>query len=514
MIFKNGMLSLFFCFIVFLFCFGCKDSNFNYSVEIELNPNKIAPLTAQLKISANMPCSASFKVLGESPIEQSFNEVSESLTVPVVGLYANTTNDVAITFTYEGGRVTDTVKIKTNQLPAGFPSIKINALDRSNMESGLHGCDIHLANNGTFNSMPLIFDDQGQVRWYLDLSFNGKMISPFQRLNDGTVLMVSRHNIFEFDMLGKQLRQSVISQNYGMHHDVVELPDGNLLVCVGKRDAFINVNGERIQSDSDFIMLYNRKEGKIVKEWDLAKHLDVSRNERNYIKKGDWLHMNGLAFNKKDSTIIVSGRNQGLSKISWDDNLKWILSENKSWEKSGRNGDGFETTPYLLKAVDGVGKAYSQEVQVGNKSNDNFDFAWGPHAPEFLPNGNIIVFDNGVNRNFNDDNNYSRAVEYEINETNKTVKQVWQFGKERGEAFYSSIISDVDYLSNTDNLLVTSGFVTPKKKHNGKIVEVDHVTGEVVFEATLYFKTLTGRKVGGWGQTDLMYRSERLELKY
>ena len=479
-----------------------------------MNPNKIAPLTAQLHILSNMPCSASFKVLGESPIEQSFSEVSENLTIPIVGLYPDKTNDVAVTFTYEGGVMTDTIKIKTNALPVGFPSIKVNTLNRVKMESGLHGCDIHLANNGRFNSMPLIFDDQGQVRWYLDLSFNGKMISPFQRLKDGTVLMVSRHNIFEFDMLGKQLKQSIINRNYGMHHDVVELQDGNLLICVGKRDVFINVNGEQIRSDSDFIILYDRKKDEIIKEWDLAKHLDVSRQERNYIKKGDWLHMNGLAYNEKDSTIVVSGRNQGLSKISWDDELKWILSENKNWEKSGRIGDGFDTEPYLLKAVTKNGDAYPIDVQNGNVSVEDFDFAWGPHAPEFLPNGNIIVFDNGVNRNFNDENNYSRAVEYEINETDKTVKQVWQFGKERGEAFYSSIISDVDYLYGTDNILVTSGFVTPKKNHNAKIVEVDHITGEVVFEATLYFKTLTGKKVGGWGQTDLMYRSERLELKY
>ena len=516
MLFKNKISPLFIpcAIILFLICFACKDSSFSYTIKTELNPNKISPLTAQLKVSANMPCSVSFKVLGESPIEQSFDEVSENLVISIVGLYANTTNDVVITYRYEGGKVHDTIKIKTNALPEGFPSIKINTLNRVKMESGLHGCDIHLANNGTFNSMPLIFDDQGQIRWYFDLSFNGKMISPFQRLADGTVLMVSRHNIFEFDMLGKQLKQSVISQNYGMHHDVVVLPNGNLLVCIGKKNEFINVEGEQIRSDSDFIILYDREKGKIIKEWDLAKHLDVSRQERNYIKKGDWLHMNGLAFNEKDSTIIVSGRNQGLSKISWDDKLEWILSENKNWGKSGRSGDGFETKPYILKAVDENGNAYANNIQNGKISTEDFDFAWGPHAPEVLPNGNIIVFDNGVYRNFNDENNYSRAVEFEINDVDKTVKQVWQFGKERGEAFYSSIISDVDYLSNSDNILVTSGFVTPKENHNGKIVEVSRATGEVVFEATLYFKTLTGRKVGGWGQTDLMYRSERLELKY
>ena len=500
--------------MLLLFCYSCNDSSFDYTMEVELNPSRIAPLTAQLQITSNIPCNASFKVLGETPIEQSFDEISENLLVPIVGLYPDTMNDVVVTLTYEGGQKIDTINIQTNALPVGFPIIKINTLDRSKMEPGLHGCEIHLANNGTFNSMPMIFDDQGKVRWYFDLSFNGKMISPFQRLDDGTVLMVSRHNIFEFDMLGRQLKQTTIDQNYGMHHDVVVLSNGDLLVCVGKRNAYINVNGEKIQSDSDFIMLYDRKKSKIVKEWDLAKLLDVSRQERNYIKKGDWLHMNGLAFNEKDSTIIVSGRNQGLSEISWDGKLNWILSENKNWKKSGRNGDGFETEPYLLKAVNKNGEAYSRDIQNGNKSADDFDFSWGPHAPEVLPNGNILVFDNGVYRNFNDENNYSRAVEYEINEVDMTVKQVWQFGKERGNAFYSSIISDVDYLPNSKNILVTSGFITPNVNHYAKIVEVDYATGKEVFEATLYFKTLTGKKVGGWGQTDLMYRSERIELKY
>lgn len=499
--------------LIILFCFSCDDSGFNYVVNAKLNPYKISPLTAQLKITTNIPCSASVKILGESPIEQSFTEVSDNFSLPIVGLYPNTLNEVVITFTYKGGQTIDTINIQTRALPLGFPRIEINTLDRSKMESGLHGCDIHLANKGSFNSMPLIFDDQGQVRWYLDLSFNGKMVSPFQRLKDGTVLMVSRFNIFEFDMLGKQLKQSVIDSNLGMHHDVAVLPNGDLLICVGKRDAYINIDEEKIQSDSDFIILYDRKKSKIIKEWDLAKHLDVSRQEHNLFRKGDWLHMNGLAFVEKDSSIIVSGKNQGLSKISWDDKLEWILSENKNWGKSGRNGNGFETAPFVLKAIDDNGNAYPKNIQSGSKSTDDFDFPWGPHAPAILPNGDILVFDNGVNRNFNNTHNYSRAVEYEVSETDKTVKQIWQFGKERGEAFYSSIISDVDYLPNTKNILVTSGFISPKENHSAKIIEVDYETGKEVFEATLYFKTLNGNKVG-WGQTDIMYRSERLELKY
>lgn len=233
------------------------------------------------------------------------------------------------------------------------------------MEPGLHACDIHFANYGKFNSIPIIFDDQGQIRWYLDLSFDGKMVSPFQRLKDGTILMVGRHVIYEFDMLGKQLKQTQIDQNYGMHHDVVELPNGNLLICVGKRNTYIDIDGEKIQSDSDFIILYDRKNSKILKEWDLAKHLDVTRNDLNFFRKGDWLHMNGLAFDEKDNSIIISGKNQGLIKISWEDKLQWIMSPKRNWGKSGRDAKGIDTKPFLLTAVNSEQKPYVYAVQEG-----------------------------------------------------------------------------------------------------------------------------------------------------
>ena len=417
---------------------SCGESQFEYSVETKLNPHNLSPLTAALNITAEKPCKASVTVLGASPVTHSVDVASKNLEIPVLGLYPDAINKIALTLDYDGGQVLDTILIETKPLPILFPTIEINKLERSKMETGWHACDIHFANNGTFRSMPIIFDDQGVVRWYLDLSFHGKMVAPFQRLKDGTILMVGRQTVYEFNMLGKLTRRSKIDSNYGMHHDVLELPNGNLLVCVGKRNAYIELNGEQVLSDSDFIILLDRKTNKILKEWDLAKHLDVSRNDLNFFRPGDWLHMNGLAFVEKDSSIIVSGKNQGLVKISWDDELKWILAPNKNWGVSGRTGNGYSLNPYLLTAINSEGIPYPMPVQNGTKSVNDFDFPWGPHAPKLLPNGNILVFDNGAYRNFNADLTYSRAVEYKVDDSNKTVEQIWQYGKERGRAYFST----------------------------------------------------------------------------
>ena len=105
-------------------------------------------------------------------------------------------------------------------------------------------------------------------------------------------------------------------------------------------------------------------------------------------------------------------------------------------------------------------------------------------------------------------------MEYEINDDKKTVKQIWQYGKERGEEMFASIVSDVDYLPNSKNILVTSGHILPKSNHSGKIIEVDKETGKEIFEATLYYRSVNGQKINGWGQMDILYRSQRLNLSY
>ena len=277
-------------------CFlSCNQPRLEYTISAKLNPHNIAPLTAELKINTNMVAQVSkvsYTVLGKSPIKQSFEMLNDSLSIPIVGLYPGTTNKVLIELYSKNGVITDTVKLKTKPLPIIFPKIEINKIDRSKMEQGLHGCDIHFANFGKFRSMPIIFDDQGIVRWFMDFSFTNEMTSPFQRLKDGNILVVTRHDIYELDMLGKIIKKTTIDDNYGMHHDAVELPNGQLLICVGKRDAYIDLGGEAIQSDSDFIILFDRVNEKIINEWDVAKHLDVTRDDVNFLRPGDWLHMN------------------------------------------------------------------------------------------------------------------------------------------------------------------------------------------------------------------------------
>lgn len=505
---KSTVLPFFLALVVVL---SSCEQGFSPDISIRLNPNEISPLTALLDIEAEQSYSLKVEVTGEIPVIRAYEGAAGKKEFPVVGLYPDQVNKLILTFTTAEGEKEEVIEVTTDPLPAGLPSIQINTLNRSEMEGGMHTCDFHMANNGKFQSIPFAFDDQGVIRWFVDLSSADKMVAPLRRLRNGNFLACSRHIIHEFDLLGA-MKKTPINNNYGIHHEALELANGRLLLAVGKRDSRILLDGEEIWSDSDWLVLFDRKKSQIIKEWDLAKHLDVSRDDLNFFGKGDWLHMNGFAFNPDDLSLIISNKNQGLVKLHLSDRLQWILSPKKNWGKSGRRSEGPDTKPYLLTAVDSDDNPYPEEVQLGDKSVPDFDFAWGNHAPLIMPNGNLMVFDNGARRNFQNRVSYSRAVEYEVDTTNMTVKQVWQYGKERGVQLFSAIVSDVDYLAETGNILITSGFLTPGRNTKGKIVEVDYRSKEVLFEATLIFKTLNGNGQLAWGQTDILYRSDRLEL--
>src|SRR5690606_29149957 len=97
----------------------------------------------------------------------------------------------------------------------------------------------------------------------------------------------------------------------------------------------------------------------------------------------------------------------------------------RAWGKAGFDGTGLKTTNYLLQAIDSKGEVLPPAVQEGTASTEDFAWPTGQHALSVLENGNLLLFDNGLARNFENKFSYSRAVEYHIDDANKTIQQVW-----------------------------------------------------------------------------------------
>src|SRR6185436_2743399 len=117
-----------------------------------------------------------------------------------------------------------------------------------------------------------------------------------------------------------------------------------------------------------------------------------------------------------------------------------------------------------------------------------------------------------------DVNNFSRAVEYSIDETSMEIQQVWEYGPQREEPLYAGFIGDVDWMQSTGNVKVTFGGVSvidgvpaPDFGYGtvmARIVEVPHVPQpQAVFELMVYDPT-------GPNARTQVYRSEHLHSLY
>ena len=177
------------------------------------------------------------------------------------------------------------------------------------------------------------------------------------------------------------------------------------------------------------------------------------------------------------SKFNSSAKNKPDSTTNKPPNFRTKDSSRGAWATSG---NGVDLNQFLLQPLDQNAEAIiNQEVLDGYEIDSDFEWNWFQHSPIILPNGNIMCFDNGSKRNFSTSPNYSRAVEYKINQEDMTVQQVWTYGKELGEEAYSHIVSKVCYITDSDHVIFAPGAISQNGPLHGRIYEVDKITNEV-----------------------------------
>ena len=400
--------------------------------EVILNPFNIAPLSSIINIET--PVSGKFivKVVGQdgpnSDIIIELEHFGKNHSLEVFGLYANYDNEVELTFTNKEGviRTSTSISIQTEELPFDLPTFDIVKEYDSYDQNTL------ILVNYSPTLIPFMVDPYGKIRWFSE-GFTQTVKFALQRFKNGNIGFGNAGNgqgsIFEYTMMGKLIKEYSFYPDFeNAHHDVYEMSNGNFLVAVNKVG---------LATIEDHIIEIERSSGTIGNIWDLREILPMDRYTLRRIGDGsDWFHVNAVIHDERDNTIIVSGQAQGLAKITWDNQLKWILAPHKGW--------GDEYQDYLLQPV-----------------GADFEWSWGQHAPLILPNGNLLQFDNGFGREFGSATSiYSRIVEYEISENadrGGTISQIWQYGKERGEEMFAPFLSDVDYIESTSSRLITAG---------------------------------------------------------
>lgn len=219
------------------------------------------------------------------------------------------------------------------------------------------------------------------------------------------------------------------------HHDARLLRNGNImLVCASELpDRFArNVHGGRPGSEVGGKTMWGDRivecttGGQVVWEWRTWEHLDPATTVLTAVQdeRTEWTHANSV-FEEPDGNLLVSFRNTS-TIVRVDRRTGAIL-----WTLGA---------PPLS----------------------------GQHAPHRLPNGNILIFDNGPHR-VDESFPFSRVIE--VNPTTNAI--VWKYDEPRPFNFYSPRISNAQRLPNGNTLINEGNF--------GRFFEVTS-TGDVVWE--------------------------------
>ena len=218
------------------------------------------------------------------------------------------------------------------------------------------------------------------------------------------------------------------------HHDGIRLRNGNLmLLCLAQlpQDLVSKIRGGMPGTEhngemyADYLVEMTT-EGKIVWEWRTWDHLNPETDCITAIqeRREEWTHGNGIA-ELPNGDIVVSFRT--ISTV--------IIIDRQTGTIIWKLG-----APPLS----------------------------GQHAPTPLPNGNLLVFDNGPHR-LDHPMPFSRVIEVEL----ATKQIVWRYQERRESDFFSPRISNAQRLPNGNTLICEGDF--------GRIFEVT-VSGELVWE--------------------------------
>ncbi|OON90689.1 MAG: hypothetical protein ATN33_02410 [Epulopiscium sp. Nele67-Bin001] len=457
----------------------------HYTIETPytiVNPYGTSPLTALVMFHTENPASISIEIEGrdlESTIAHIFAaDYKTEHQIPIYGLYPGTTNCINLTATYENGHVeTSVITLRTEAIKQ--PYIYINTMEPEDMAGGL----TLIQPDGWLHNALFAIDHNGDIRYYNSALDRGNIFCVLDNglfiMNEGNKLEEPYywHTTYVTDYLGKVYKKF---HTPGINHDIIELPSGNLL--------YISEHPSR-DTIGDYLIELDRKTGEVVHTWDLMEILQLEEYVASEVyvddelqAKRDWLHINSVFYDKTNNALIISATHQDLV-ISLDYGTKqinWLLSPTVT------------SSPHMLTPV-----------------GSEFEYSYGSHAASINSKGNLILFDNGNNRTTEPTDNYSRIVEYKINESEMTVEQVYQYGKGRGEELFSTYMSDVDELAPGHLLASFSGII---KEADGTASEDILILLEDGQPVTKIIEILDGKVIYEVGMNINAHRAERITL--
>lgn len=286
-------------------------------------------------------------------------------------------------------------------------------------------------------------------RGYINVMVLDNYITCFSAVLDRWLVMDKSFNILDTVgapyPLSTDFHDFIIAPNghyFVLSRGMVDV-DMSLLIDEGKPNATI-VNYCIHEFDQNKVLLHT---------WNALDHYNIldatSENNLRDVTINPF-HINSMYLDN-DGNLIISARHQDeISKINM-------------------------TTGQFVWRMGGTACRNNQFTFV-NDTYQNFTGFSHQHNVHRLSNGNLLCFDNGNMK----PTPYSRAVEYELNETTKTITKVWSYTN--SPSIFSTSMGNAQRLPNGNTLI---GWGSSQNGDIGVVIatEVDQ-NGNKVFEMT------------------------------
>ncbi len=470
---------------IYTFITGCGDYNppeFTSYPEVIDNPNPRAPLTGLVRFSSDEQVTAQIDIydygqLIGSMIYDSTYHAEQGL--PVLGMRPNCKCAVVVSIIDQGGNIvqSDTLSYRPPALPAAkdsFPDLTAYLPEPESMEGQITLLSVRRNREGDpgFGAgygLLLALNEVGEVVWYY---MTDKRISDFEILENGHIIYLTYdYEMVEIDWQGNTIRTWYAAQRpQGLgdgtpvqtlvfHHEVDVLPWGNFLILSAEQREIENYYTSETEAETPRgvekvmgdLIIEVTPGGEIVWSWNAFDHLDPFRigyetfsnywPARGFPETRDWSHGNGLYYDVRDSSIIASFRFQeALVKIDYhSQDIEWILGDSTGWRDE-----------YKVKLLLPEG---------------DIDWFYHQNAPSLNARGQLLLFDN---QNYQAmpfetpvaaGESFSRATAFEINEENRTVRQIWSSADVEEDTWYTFEMGDADWVpeSGEGNIIVSYG---------------------------------------------------------
>lgn len=349
-----------------------------------------------------------------------------------------------------------------DNLPDDFPVLTVNIIN--NPSNGQILFAPQERTNNSHGTFLIILDENGNVYKYKRIPFgahdfkiqpNGLLTYALDVEQGGVgqqaVFYITDTSLTIIDSVKAVGSDSLGNKLIADGHDLLILPNGNYVFTI------------KVPQTADMTQYGGKPSATVVHG--MIQELDINKNV-----VWEWRSWDHIPID--DTNNPLTGNNVRLNHF----NTLGITNDGSYIMGNRVNSEALKIDRVTGELVWRLGGRDKQFTFVGDNDNNSPNY-FSPHDIRMLPNGNITLFDNGNNHS----PWFSRAVEYQVDQVNKTATQVWEY-RHKPVDIANRNQGSVQRLPNGNTLISWGG-----RAQDSTSADITEVTpdGTITFELTL-----------------------------